>query len=80
MIIKTQQSAKIYYNIDYEIDLEKIPKDKAEELKLLLEDNWYKHQDRIYSILEEYGNVIYSSDTDCDGENYEIEEILDYEE
>lgn len=76
MKIKTIESAELYYEVEYEIDLNNIPKELRDEVnKIIFSNN--KKEERIKllkRVCEEYGTVE-SSLTDGNANNFKIEEI-----
>ena len=75
MKIKTIESAELYYEVEYEIDLNNIPKElKTEINEIIFSNNEEEKIKLLKRVCEEYGTVE-SSLTDGNAGNFKIEEI-----
>lgn len=75
MKIKTIESAELYYEVEYEIDLNNIPKElKTEINEIVFSNNEEEKIKLLKRVCEEYGTVE-SSLTDGNANNFKIEEI-----
>lgn len=75
MKIKTIESAELYYEVEYKIDLNNIPEELKDELdKIIFSNNEEEKIKFLKRVCEEYG-TIESSLTDGNAGNFKIEEI-----
>ena len=75
MKIRTIEKAELYYEVEYEINLNSIPKELKDEIfKIIFSNNKEEKIRLLKNICEEYGEVE-SSKTDGNADNFKIEEI-----